>query len=236
MHQVTISLDSSGVSLHQRGYRVATSLAPINEVLAAGLLLLAGWDGQCDFLDPMCGSGTILIEAAMIAANIPANLHRKQFAFEKWADWDENLFNTIKESLLKKTKDITCRINGFDMDFQAIKKSKINISNAMLEDFIDVDTQDFFTSSKAKAEKLFILCNPPYDERLSIDTQSFYASIGNTLKKHYTNTEAWLITSNYDAIKSVGLKPSEKIKVFNGSLEARLLKYDIYEGSKRNKE
>jgi putative N6-adenine-specific DNA methylase len=233
MNDVTVSLDSSGNSLHQRGYRTQTNEAPINEVLAAGLLMLSGWTGQCDFLDPMCGSGTILIEAGMIACNIPANIHRKGFAFEKWQDFDATLYEKIKENLLKKTKEFEFSIIGFDIDFQTMKKAKININQAYLEDYIDVEKQDFFTSSKDSDKPLHIFFNPPYNERISINTEDFYKEIGNTLKRNYAGTNAWLITSNYDALKSVGLRPTAKIKTFNGALEARLVHYELYDGTKR---
>jgi putative N6-adenine-specific DNA methylase len=234
-NEVTISLDASGASLHQRGYKVATNIAPINEVLAAGLLMLAGWDGQCDFLDPMCGSGTILAEAAMIACNIPPNLHRDFFAFQKWADWDKPLFDLIKESLLKRTREFAYTIKGYDMDMSAIKKAKININNAYLEDYVDIELEDFFDSKKENDNKLFILFNPPYDERIGIHTETFYEEIGSTLKHQYANTHAWMITANAEALKFVGLKPSRKIKVFNGALEARLVHYEMYAGSKKQK-
>jgi putative N6-adenine-specific DNA methylase len=233
MNDVTVSLDSSGNSLHQRGYRTQTNEAPINEVLAAGLLMLSGWTGQCDFLDPMCGSGTILIEAGMIACNIPANIRRKGFAFEKWQDFDEELFEKIKENLLKKTKEFNYQINGFDIDFQSMKKAKININQAYLEDYIDVEKLDFFESRKDSNEPLHIFFNPPYNERISINTEEFYGDIGNTLKRNYAGTNAWMVTSNYDALKSVGLRPSAKIKTFNGALEARLVHYELYDGTKR---
>lgn len=232
--ECTVSLDSSGASLHLRGYKTDTNIAPINEVLAAGLLLLSGWDGQCDFLDPMCGSGTILIEAAMIACNIPANINRAEFACERWADYDNSLFETIKDSLLKKTREFKFKIKGYDIDFTAIKKAKININNAYLEDYIDVVHEDFFDSKKENEGKLHILFNPPYDERISIRTEEFYADIGNTLKRNYPDTNAWMITANLEALKYVGLKPLPKIKVYNGNLEARLVRYEMYEGSRKS--
>ncbi|WP_455169106.1 THUMP domain-containing class I SAM-dependent RNA methyltransferase [Aegicerativicinus sediminis] len=231
----TISLDTSGESLHQRGYKTATNIAPINEVLAAGLLLLSGWDGKSNFLDPMCGSGTILIEAAMIACNIPPNLMRKEFAFERWQDWDVDLFETIEESLLKKVRDFHYKLIGYDKSPSAIAKAKGNIANANLEEFITVEHEDFFKSEKNTQGPLHMLFNPPYGERLSIEMESFYAAIGDTLKKSYTNTDAWFITSNLDALKHVGLRPSRKIKVFNSKLESRLVNYKIYEGSKKAK-
>ncbi len=233
--QCTISLDSSGDSLHKRGYKTATNIAPINEVLAAGLIMLSGWDGQCDFMDPMCGSGTMLIEAAMIACNIPPNLMRKEFAFERWQDWDVDLFEKIEESLLKKTRDFHHKITGYDKAPSAVNKAKENVKNAQLDDFITVRHEDFFKTQKGGDEKLHMVFNPPYGERLNIDMQAFYAAIGDTLKQNYPGTDAWFITSNLDALKHVGLRPSRKIHLFNAKLEARLVKYVMYEGSKKGK-
>ena len=231
----TVSLDSSGQSLHKRGYKSATNIAPINEVLAAGMLLHSGWEGQCDFLDPMCGSGTLLIEAAMIACNIPPNLNRKEFAFEKWKDWDEKLFEQIETSLLKKIRDFHFTIKGYDKAPSAVMKAQDNIDNAQLSEFIGVEGQDFFKTEKEKERHLHMVFNPPYGERLTIDMPVFYKAIGDTLKQNYPDTDAWFITSNLEAIKHVGLRPSRKIKLFNGSLESKLLKYEIYPGSKKGK-
>ena len=233
--QCSLALDSSGSSLHQRGYRSATNIAPINEVLAAGMLLLTGWDGQGDFIDPMCGSGTILAEAAMIACNIPANINRKEFAFEKWNDWDNDLFDMIIESLMKKTKEFHYTIKGYDKAPSAVVKAKDNIRNANLDEYVTIEQQDFFRTEKQTRGPLHMVFNPPYGERLDIDMERFYREIGDTLKQSYPGTSAWFITANLEALKFVGLKPSRKIKLFNGKLEARLVKYEMYEGSKRTK-
>ncbi|TXG39297.1 THUMP domain-containing class I SAM-dependent RNA methyltransferase [Seonamhaeicola maritimus] len=233
--QCTISLDSSGDSLHKRGYKTATNIAPINEVLAAGLIMLSGWDGQSDFMDPMCGSGTMLIEAAMIACNIPPNLMRKEFAFERWQDWDVELFEKIEESLLSKTRDFHHRIIGYDKAPSAVYKAIDNVKNAQLDDFITVKHEDFFKTQKGYEEKLHMVFNPPYGERLNIDMEAFYKNIGDTLKQNYPGTDAWFITSNLDALKHVGLRPSRKIQLFNAKLESRLVKYVMYEGSKKGK-
>ncbi|QDO94773.1 class I SAM-dependent RNA methyltransferase [Formosa sediminum] len=231
----TVSLDTSGDSLHKRGYKTATNIAPINEVLAAGLIMLSGWDGQSDFMDPMCGSGTILAEAAMIACNIPPNLMRKEFAFERWEDWDVDLFEKIEESLLSKTRDFHHRIIGFDKSPSAVTKAIENVKNAHLDEFITIKHEDFFKTQKAGHEKLHMLFNPPYGERLNIEMEEFYGKIGDTLKQNYPGTDAWLITSNLDALKCVGLRPSRKIKLFNAKLESRFVKYVMYEGSKKAK-
>ncbi|WGD34320.1 THUMP domain-containing protein [Olleya sp. YS] len=232
----TISLDASGESLHRRGYKIATNIAPINEVLAAGLIMLSGWDGQSDFMDPMCGSGTMLAEAAMIACNIPPNLMRKEFGFERWNDWDVDLFEKIEESLLKKTRDFHHKIYGFDKSPSAVAKAKENIKNAHLDEFISVKHEDFFkTQRQDNDHKLHMVFNPPYGERLDIEMETFYKQIGDTLKQNYPNTDAWFITSNLEALKHVGLRPSRKIKLFNAKLESRLVKYEIYAGSKKGK-
>lgn len=231
---VEISLDSSGASLHQRGYRSETNIAPINEVLAAGIVLLSGWKGDSDFLDPMCGSGTLLIEAAMIACNIPPNLNRKEFAFQKWLDWDDALYTTIEASALKKTKEFPYTIVGYDKAPSAVRKAQQNVQNANLMEFVSVAQHDFFNTPKHEAEKpLHMVFNPPYGERLPIDVHVFYKKIGDTLKQYYAGTTAWFITSNMEAIKSVGLRPSRKIKVFNGKLESKLVKYELYSGTKK---
>src|SRR6056300_826294 len=233
---VEVSLDSSGASLHQRGYRTATNIAPINEVLAAGMLLLSNWDGYTDFLDPMCGSGTLLIEAAMIACNIPPNINRKEFAFEKWTDFDPDLFQTIMEASLKKVTDFPYKIRGYDKAPSAIRKAQDNISEAQLDEFITIERKSFFTTEKEVPDQpLHMVFNPPYGERLDVEMKDFYENIGNTLKKNYPGTHSWFITSNLEALKFVGLKPSRKIKVFNSQLESRLVKYEMYAGSKRAK-
>lgn len=230
----TVSLDTSGESLHQRGYRIDTNIAPINEVLAAGMLILAGWEGNTHFLDPMCGSGTILIEAAMIACNIPANINRKEFAFERWNDWDNDLFDTIIDSMMKKTKEFHFSISGYDKAPSAVRKAIDNVKNANLDEYITIENEDFFQSKKQMETQLHLVFNPPYGERLEIDEENFYKNIGNTLKNNYHNSQAWFITANLEALKYVGLRPSRKIKLFNGKLETRLLKYDIYAGSKKD--
>jgi putative N6-adenine-specific DNA methylase len=233
--QCSVALDTSGASLHHRGYKTATNIAPINEVLAAGMLLLSGWDGSSHFIDPMCGSGTILAEAAMIACNIPANINRKEFAFEKWNDWDNDLFDQIIDALMKRTREFQYTITGYDKAPSAVQKAKDNILNANLEDFVTISQNNFFDTKKEVSGPLHMVFNPPYGERLDIELERFYRELGDTLKNNYPNTNAWFITANLEALKFVGLRPSRKIKLFNGSLEARLVKYEMYEGSKRTK-
>ena len=231
----TFSLNSSGRNLNQRGYRKKTSQAPLNEVLAAGLILLSNWNKKDDFLDPMCGGGTFLFEACMIAKNIPPNLYRKSFAFKNWNDWDQDLFINISKSLTKKIKDTNPSILGFEMSNNTFKKLNYNIKNSNLSDFISVSNIDFFDSEKKSKKNLHVLINPPYGVRIGMELDKIYGMIGDTLKQKYHNAHAWIITSNFEAIKRIGLRPSKKFKIYNGKLESKFLKYEIYEGSKKTK-
>ena len=229
----TISLDSSGDSLHKRGYRSATNIAPINEVLAAGLVLLSGYTGDENFIDPMCGSGTILIEACMIACKIPANINRKQFAFERWKNYDEDLYFTIQDALLKKITNSHFKIMGFDKAPSAVSKAKQNIINANLDEFIGVHHVNFFNSTKEVFGNTTILFNPPYGERLNIDVNEFYKKVGDTLKHNYPNSTAWMITSDMQALKHVGLMTSKRIELKNADLDCKFVKYELYEGTRK---
>lgn len=233
--QVSVALDTSGASLHHRGYRRVTNIAPINEVLAAGMLLLSGWKGESDFMDPMCGSGTLLVEAAMIACNIPANINRKEFAFEKWSDWDNVLFDTIIDSLMKKTREFNYSIIGYDKAPSAVAKARENVMNANLDDYVTLTQANFFETEKQTQGPLHMVFNPPYGERLEINIERFYRELGDTLKQSYPGTAAWFITANLEGLKHVGLKPSRKIKLFNGSLESRFVNYELYAGSRKAK-
>ena len=232
----TISLDSSGESLHKRGYKKYNSAAPLNEVLAAGIILMSAWDKKSDLLDPMCGTGTFLIEAAMIARNIAPNLNRLAFAFEKWKDWDNELFETIEESVKSKEIEFEHKLYGFDISSAMIKKAEKNIEISGLGVDIEIVKKDFLTSIKTDNEKLHVLINPPYDKRISADVNQLYKKIGDTLKNNYLYSDVWIITANLEAIKSIGLKFSKKIKLFNANLESRLLNYKIYPGSKKHKD
>ncbi len=233
---LNVSLDSSGDSLHKRNYRSATNIAPINEVLAAGIVKLSGWDAGSNLIDPMCGSGTILIEAAMLAMRIPANINRKEFGFEKWSNYNADLFELIKTSSLKKIREISKNIKliGYDKAPSAVEKAIQNVKNANLDEFIKIKQADFFKTTKPEG-KTSLIFNPPYDERLSINTKEFYKNIGDTLKHRYSGSTAWFITGNLEALKSVGLRPSKRIPLFNAKIEARLVKYEMYQGSRKNK-
>jgi len=229
----TVSLDSSGISLHKRGYKVNSLEAPINEVLAAGLILLSDWDKKKDFHDPMCGSGTILIEAAMIAQNIPVNIFRKKFSFQNWNDFDSDLWEKIKDVSLNKEITFNGKISGGDISNKAINICKKNINNALMNNTIEAFQSDFF-STKIK-EDTFVLFNPPYGERLQLNNTNFYENTGNTLKHSYEGCNVWLISSDLLEMKFIGLKPTRKIKVMNGKLECSFRKFEIYKGSKKSK-
>jgi len=228
--QCTLSLDSSGDSLHKRGYRINKTLAPLNEVLAAGMVLLSGWQGDKPFLDPMCGSGTILVEAAMIASQTAPGLLRQQFGFMKWHDYDEQIWQAVQTDAQKIRKRPQAPIYGLDVDPEAIYKAQKNISLARLKPFIQLEPQDFF--SYLPPEKItdgIIVMNPPYDERISVnDIEQFYKKIGDTLKQRYKGYRAWILSANISAIKSVGLRTSQKHTLYNGPLPCKFHRYDMY--------
>ena len=225
-----VSIDSSGKPLNQRGYRTETNIAPINEVLAAGLVKLSGWNHTSPFLDPMCGSGTILIEATMQACNIPSQINRKQFAFEKWKDYDADLFTTIREAMLNRVKECFVPLMGYDKAPSAVRKAQQNIEEANLSDYISVQRRDFFKTKKDHPEQhLHVLTNPPYGERLAVDVDVFYKQMGDAFKQKYPNTDVWLITASMEGLKNFGLRTSRKMKLFNGKLESRLVCFPIFE-------
>ena len=232
--KMSVHIDSSGESLHKRGYRIQTNIAPLNEVLASGIVALSDWRGCCNLLDPMCGSGTILIEAAMREMNIPAAINRASFAFQKWPNYQAQLFDLIKTSSINKIRELPdgVKLIGYDKAPSAVQKARQNIKNAHLEEFITIEQKDFFKAEKPE-QKHFLLFNPPYDERLSVNIQNFYKKIGDTLKQNYTGMEAWMLIGNLTALKYVGLRPTKRIKLFNGKLEARLVQYLLYQGSKK---
>ena len=230
----TLSLDSSGKSLHKRGYRLETNEAPISEALAAGLILLSGWDKKSHFVDGMCGSGTFLVEAAMIGANIPANINREHFAFQDWPDYDEELWGLIRNSQLKRSQDCYGKIIGYDLDPEVVASAKLNIANSGLEDYIEIHCENFFETEKPEGPTHLVF-NPPYGVRIQGDIPEMYKSIGDTLKKNYSGAEAWFLTSHMDGLKHVGLRASRKIEIYQAKLECRFVKYEMYQGSKKMK-
>jgi len=232
-HTCTVSLDSSGESLHKRGYKSDTIIAPMNEVLAAGLILLSGWNQMDSFHDPMCGSGTILIEAALIAYNIPANIFRERFGFEGWKDFDLDLFEKIKDVSLDKEKDYKGKITGGDNFQKAIRITRKNIENALMFDNIKIKNEDFFETQIT--ENTFVIFNPPYGERIELGINEFYEKTGDSLKNNYKDCTVWIISSDIENLKMIGLKPSKKIELMNGNLKCSFREFKIYEGSKKKK-
>ncbi len=230
----TILLDSSGESLHKRGYRTETSSAPLNEVMAAGMILLSGWDRKSDLIDPMCGSGTIAIEAAMIAYNIPPGLYRKNFAFEKWADFDKELFESIYNEEYEEPL-VYPNITGSDISPFAVTMARSNAKNAFLGKRINF-TISAFEDMMPAGEGGLLIANPPYGERLKVDNmRAFYTVLGDCMKNNFPGYTAWILTSNLEAAKYTGLRPEKKIILFNGPLECRFLKYTLYTGTKKRK-
>ena len=232
-HTCTVSLDSSGESLHKRGYKLDTIIAPMNEVLASGLILLSGWNKQDNFHDPMCGSGTLLIEAAMIAYNIPANIFRNKFGFESWKDFDSELFEKIKDVSLDKEVDFKGTITGGDNFQKAIRISRKNIENALMFENIKVKNEDFFETSIK--ENSFVIFNPPYGERIELGINEFYEKVGDSLKNNYKNCTVWIISSDLENMKMIGLKPTKKINLMNANLKCSFREFKIYVGSKKSK-
>lgn len=225
----TLSLDSSGDSLHRRGYRQEAVEAPLNEVLAAGMVLLSGWKGECDLIDPMCGSGTILIEAALIAKNMAPGLFRKQYAFEKWDDFDAELFDYIYNDDSGE-RTFTHAIRGYDIDRKAVGKALLNVKAAGMSDCITVEQADFkdFTQPQQKS---IIITNPPYGERITTPNLfATYAMIGERLKHAFIGNDAWVISYREELFEKIGLKPSIKIPLYNGALECELRRYQIFDG------
>ena len=227
--ETTISLDSSGESLHRRGYRQGTMEAPLNEVLAAGMILMTGWKGEKDFVDPMCGSGTLLIEAAMIARNIAPGVFRKEYAFEKWADFDAELFDEIYNDDSGE-KEFEHHVYGYDIDFKAINIATENIKVAGLSNDITLTQQDF-KDFKGMAEPAIIVTNPPYGERISTNNLlETYKMIGERLKHAFKEGDAWILSYREECFQQIGLKPSVKIPLYNGSLECEFRKYQLFDG------
>lgn len=229
--KVQILFDSSGESLHKRGYRKQVDKAPMNEVLAAGLIQLSGWQADCNFIDCMCGSGTLPIEAAMFAMNIPAGYYRKQWGFMKWPDYDEALWQRIKEEADSKICDFDHEIWASDRSAKAVAIAESNLVHAHLTRDIHLMKKNMEDLTPPEGRGVVIF-NPPYGDRLEEDdTDQAYESIGNTLKHNFKGFQCWLITDDAVALKHIGLKPSEKIPVWNGPLECRFVRFDIFEGS-----
>jgi putative N6-adenine-specific DNA methylase len=232
--ECVVSIDSSGESLHKRGYRVNSTIAPVNEVLAAGMIMLSGWDGNSNFIDPMCGSGTLPIEAALIAYNIPPGIFRKEFGFEKWKDFDPDLFESVYNDD-DDSRDFRHQILGSDVSSGAVRIASDNVKNAFLTNKVKLEVKSFEGMIPPEEGGMLIM-NPPYGERIKKNNiQQFYQSIGNALKRNFSGYEVWILSGNKDAMEYVGLHPSKKITLYNGAIECKFQKYDIYDGSKKAK-
>ena len=225
----TLSLDSSGESLHRRGYRQEAVEAPLNEVLAAGIILMTGWKGDRDFIDPMCGSGTLPIEAALIARNIAPGVFRKEYAFEKWPDFDEELFDNIYNDDSQE-REFNHHIYGYDIDMASVAKARLNVKAAGMTKDITIEQADM-ADFKQPSEPAIIVMNPPYGERISTpDLLGTYKMIGEVLKFQFKDNDAWVLSYREECFDQIGLRPSIKIPLYNGSLECELRKYQIFEG------
>ena len=226
----TISLDSSGESLHKRGYRIHQGEAPLSEVLAAGMILLSGWKGESDFLDPMCGSGTLPIEAAMIAQNIPAGRFRKNYAFENWRDYDQLLFENITKDFVKK--EFKHSIYASDISATALLNAQTNARRALVFNKIKFQKSDF-RDLNVELKNSTIIMNPPYGERLKErDLNDLYNMIGERLKHQFTGNRALILSSSVEAMKNIGLRPSKKTELYNGSLKCQYNFYELFEGKR----
>lgn len=226
---VTLSLDSSGGSLHRRGYRTERFDAPLNEVLAAGMILLTGWNGNTPFMDPMCGSGTLAIEAALIASGIPPGIFRKRFGFEGWPDFDLSLMENVARQL-PEPREIKVPIVARDIDPAAVSLTRKQLKNMELDRYVKVEQSDFAQVS-GEHEGITLVMNPPYGERMKHeDLTNLYAMIGSTLKHHFPGSDAWILSSSAEALGKVGLKPSRKITLYNGSIQCSYLHYQTFRG------
>lgn len=233
--QCTISLDGSGDSLHKRGYRSVQTIAPLNEALAAGMIMLSGWDGESEFIDPMCGSGTIPIEAALIALNIPPGFLGRKYGFEKWKDFDKELWNKVLSSVSSR-KELDFKIIASDKSPTAIEAAARNIKSAKLLKHIKTELK-YFDEQKPTSDSGTIVMNPPYGERLKEEAiNDFYKMIGDTLKTNFTGFDAWILSANKTAMKHIGLKTSRRLTLYNGALECKFHKYSLYTGSKKIKD
>ena len=227
--ECTLALDSSGESLHRRGYRVETGRAPINEVLAAGMIMLTNWHGECDFIDPMCGSGTLPIEAALIARNIAPGVFRQGYAFEKWKDYDSALFKSIYEDDSAE-REFKHKIYGYDVDGRMVACARRNVKSAMMNECIEIECRDI-KDFEEHSEPAIMIVNPPYGERLVPDKLlQVYKDLGARLKHAFQGNVAWVISNNYDCFDQIGLKASARVPLYNGDLDCEFRKYELFQG------
>jgi putative N6-adenine-specific DNA methylase len=230
--QCTISLNTSGAPLFHRGYRTETGEAPINEVTAAVLIRLSGWDRKSTFMDPFCGSGTLLIEAALLAANIPSNIERTHYAFKNFMNFDEQVWEEIYTAANKRCTGFPFKIVGSDIDSDMMLMAKRNLRALPVGRFVEVSTASFDEVRKPDGGGVLI-CNPPYGERMGDEIQEMYVALGDWFKKELPGFTCWVISSNDEALKFIGLKPERKIKLYNGDLECSFRKFTIFDGSRK---
>lgn len=233
--ECSVSMDSSGESLHKRGYRLQQDIAPLSEVLAAGIVRLSGWKGEQDFYDPMCGSGTILIEAAMLALQIPAQKHRYEFAFMNWKNFDRQVWKKVRaeeDAKIKNTLDVN--IYGSELSFSTLRKSRENVTKSGLAKHIQLEKKDF-KKLTPHGNAGVIVCNPPYGERIALEElEEFYNMIGDKLKQDFDGFDAWFLSTK-EALKFIGLKTSKRFALYNAKLECKFHKFEMYRGSKKGK-
>lgn len=232
-HECSIFMDSSGDSLFKRGYRIKHGDANLNEVLAAGMIMISGWNGECNFFDPMCGSGTLAIEAAMISQKIPAGYYRERYGFMNWQDFDETLWEEIKRAADDEICETDIEIISSDISSYVVDLARKNVENARLHRDIQFDTTPF--QNKIFPEKKgIIFINPPYGERIQLENiKAFYKSIGDTLKANCKGYDVWIISAGKDLVKYIGLKPSEKHTLYNGSIECTFAKFEMFSGKRK---
>lgn len=229
---VTLALNTSGAPLFKRGYREETGEAPLNEVVAAGLIRMSGWDRKSAFFDPFCGSGTLLIEAALMASGLPPQLERQHFAFRNFANFDLATWESIREEAGTRVTGLPCVIAGSDISAEMVTKARRNLRRLPVGRFVETRVEDFEEAKRPAASGVMI-SNPPYGERMGDEIEELYERVGNWMKAEMKGFDCWILSSNEEALKRVGLKPDRKLRVFNGDLDCSFRKFAIYEGSKK---
>jgi putative N6-adenine-specific DNA methylase len=232
-NEVTIGLNSSGAPLFQRGYRQSTGEAPLNEVVAHGMLRLSGWDRKSYLMDPFCGSGTILIEAGFLATGLPSQMERQHFAFKNLKNFDRESWEKIQESVPRRVPALPCKIQGGDISDEMVLKARRNLRGLPFGRFIEISATPFQEMKKAE-EKGVMISNPPYGVRMGEEIEELYGELGTWMKHEMAGYECWVLSSSIDGFKAIGLKPDKRIKLFNGDLECEFRKFSIYEGSKKS--
>ncbi len=231
-YEATISVNTSGNPLFQRGYRSTVGDAPINEVVAASLIRMSGWDRKTTFIDPFCGSGTFLIEAALLSSGIPSNIERQHYAFKNFKNYDEDLWEKTYANAPRIVRSLPCEILGSDISDEMVLKSRRNLRTFSFARFVKVSPKPF-TDVKPKDSPIFILSNPPYDVRMETDVEELYQKIGSWLKHDIKEGTACIISSSTEGLKSIGLKPSKKVRVYNGNLDCSFRCYELFEGKRK---